>query len=96
MLHCSFEAAHEGGVALCQENSLLWGSNPKAVRRATVGANSESLRCVPAGGFPRLRLGLGQAERLAVRLPPPAPEGEIPGSSPDPLITVIKGGKYER
>ena len=44
----------------------------------------------PAGaGFPRLCLG--QAERLAVRLPPPTLKGE-PGGSPDPLNKPRNGG----
>ena len=45
----------------------------------------------PAGaGFPRLCLG--QAERLAVRLPHPQPQRDEPGGSPDPLNHKRNGG----
>ena len=45
----------------------------------------------PAGaGFPRLCLG--QAERLAVRLPHPQPQRGEPGGSPDPLNKPRNGG----
>ena len=41
-------------------------------------------------GFPRLCLG--QAERLAVRLPHPQPQRGEPGGSPDPLYYTRNGG----
>ena len=75
-------------LPLCRQISFLWGSNLKAAEKPTVGAVSGNLRSLPLRWRVFPDFSLGQAERLAVRLPhPPTLKGE-PGGSPDPLYNT--------
>ena len=79
-------------MPLCRQIFFLWGSNPKAAEKPTVGAVSGNLQSLPLRGLVFPDVSLGQAERLAVRLPhPPTLKGE-PGGSPDPLNKLKNGG----
>ena len=79
-------------LPLCRQIFFLWGSNPKAAEKPTVGAVSGNLQSLPLRGLVFPDFSLGQAERLAVRLPHPQPQRGEPGGSPDPLYNTRNGG----